>query len=100
MVALLCAALTSAGPAPETHTVIIKDLAFSPASLTIAPGDTVRWSNEDNRDHTVVASDGSFSSGNIAPGDSYSFRFRTKGDFAYACSLHPRMKGSVTVSDR
>lgn len=76
----------------------IKDLAFSPSSLTVAPGDSVRWTNEDTRDHTVVASDGSFSSGNIAPGESYTYRFKTAGEYPYACTLHPRMKASIVVA--
>jgi plastocyanin len=82
---------------PVTVHVNIKGMKYDPASVTIKAGDTVTWTNGDQRDHTVVASDGSFSSGNIGPGATYSFAFSKAGKFEYACSLHPRMKGVVEV---
>ena len=82
---------------PVTHSVGIKGMKFTPVSLTIKAGEVVVWENADQRDHTVVAADGSFNSGNIGPGASFSFTFAKKGKFEYACSLHPRMKGVVIV---
>ena len=83
-------------PASEVS-VEIKDFAFNPATLTIAAGTTVTWTNNDTTAHTVTAADGSFDSGNLAPGDSFSFTFEDAGTFDYVCSYHPNMQGSVEV---
>jgi plastocyanin len=82
---------------PATVNVAIKGMKYTPASVTIKAGDNVVWTNADQRDHTVVAGDGSFSSGNIGPAATFSFAFTKPGKFEYSCSLHPRMKGIVIV---
>lgn len=82
---------------PVTHTVNIKGMKFAPVSLTIKAGDSVTWENNDQRDHTVVAADGSFTSGNIGPGANFTTAFAKAGKYEYACSLHPRMRGVVIV---
>ena len=81
----------------EKHTVTMRDKKYAPASLTIKAGDTVVWTNNDEHDHTVVAEDKSFKSGNIGAGDSFRHQFESKGKFSYSCSYHPRMKGTITV---
>ena len=60
-------------------------------------GDTVRWSNDSVRVHTVTAVDGSWASPRIVVNDSYSHEFDTPGTVAYYCSLHPVMRGEVDV---
>lgn len=82
---------------PQRVSVSIRDMAYSPASVTVKVGDTVVWTNRDDQDHTVNARDGSFSSGNLKPGDTFTHRFAKAGKYAYSCSLHPRMKGTVVV---
>ena len=67
------------------------------AQLEIAVGDTVVWKNADDRDHTVVAKDNSFKSGNLSKGDKFEQTFTKAGKYSYACSYHPRMKGVVIV---
>jgi plastocyanin len=47
--------------------------------------------------HTVVSDDGKFNIGNLQHGDSGSMVFNQVGTYAYHCSIHPSMKGSVTV---
>jgi plastocyanin len=71
--------------------------AFSPKSITISVGDTVRWDNKSSaaEGHTVTG-DG-LDSGTLKKGDSYSFKFKKAGTFKYDCAIHPDMKGSVTV---
>src|SRR5438046_2742192 len=61
-------------------------------------GGTITWSNQGSQGHTITASDGSFDSGIVAPGASATLEFDTPGIFAYICSLHPWMKGTVVVS--
>ena len=52
---------------------------------------------DDNRDHSVVAGDGSFKSDNLRSGESFTFKFEKAGKFAYGCGYHPRMKGNIAV---
>ena len=77
--------------------VSIKNFAFTVTTLKIGAGVTVKWTNNDGTSHTVTADDGSFNSGNIAPGGSFTKKFNTKGTFAYHCSIHPMMTASVVV---
>jgi plastocyanin len=77
--------------------VTIKGFAFDPASIEVAAGSTVTWTNQDSTAHTVTADDGSFESGNIANGASFSQTFNTPGTYAYHCSIHPNMKATVVV---
>lgn len=69
---------------------------FRPASVTIARGTVVKWVNRDSQDHTSTG--GSWDSGIISPGDSFRKRFRHRGTFAYSCTIHPSMMGSITVT--
>jgi hypothetical protein len=75
----------------------IRDGTFAPA-LTVAAGTTVTWTNEDWAPHTATAEDGSFDSGRLNQGDSFDQTFDEPGTFAYHCSFHPGMMGSVVVT--
>jgi plastocyanin len=86
-----------AGEKAAKHSVTIKDMKFDPDTLEIAPGQTVVWTNQDDRDHTVSAKDGSFKSDNLSKGDTFEHVFKKAGKFSYACSYHPRMKGTIVV---
>ena len=92
--------LAAAGKPQPPQAVTIDNMQFSPSMVNVKVGDTVTWTNNDDRDHTVVATDGSFRSENLHPGASYSYQFTKAGKFAYACSYHPRMKGIVSVADK
>jgi plastocyanin len=65
----------------------------------VPTGGTITWSNQGSQGHSVTASDGSFDSGIVAPGTSATIEFDTPGVYAYVCTPHPWMKGSVLVSD-
>ena len=82
---------------PAKHDVTIKDMKFDPETLQIAPGETVVWTNRDDRDHTVTARDGSFKSENLSKGDTFEHVFKKPGKFRYSCSYHPRMKATIEV---
>src|SRR3954453_14220435 len=82
----------------DHHEVSISGMKFDPDKLEIKPGDTVVWTNADDRDHTVTAKDGSFKSDNLGKGDTFEHKFTKAGKFTYACSYHPRMKATVIVS--
>ena len=77
--------------------VSIEDFYFEPTDAAIQPGDTITWTNEGNHPHTVTADDGSFDSGTLQPGESFSHTFQNPGMVTYHCSIHPFMTGSVSV---
>ncbi|KOX48190.1 MULTISPECIES: cupredoxin domain-containing protein [Streptomyces] len=89
----------SRSPASAGTQVTIKDFTFQPASLTVSPGAKVTVVNKDSTTHTLTASKGgSFDTGDIAPGRSATFTApSTAGDFPYTCTIHPFMKGTLTV---
>ena len=80
-----------------THTVTIRNFAFEPATLTVAAGDTVTFTNADGAPHTATASSGAFDTGRLTTGQSKAFRFPGAGAHDYICSIHPRMKGRIVV---
>lgn len=86
-------------PTPTTVTVRLANRAYSPASISVATGDTVVWTNADKDPHTVTDRSGGFDSGTFNPGASYRRTFTSPGTFTYFCDLHPSMVGSVTVSN-
>jgi plastocyanin len=75
----------------------IKTFAFSPQEITVAPGTTVTWVNEDQTAHNVVSGDGKFASSGLDTDDRFTFKFEHDGDFTYVCALHPHMIGKVHV---
>ena len=78
--------------------VTIANFAFAPASLTVKVGSTVTWTNKDSATHTVAWDDGSQGSGSLtADGAPYTQTFATAGTFAYHCSIHSSMKGTIVV---
>lgn len=92
------ASTSNTGTAPAGHAVVtIKDFSFSPATVTVPVGTRVVWQNKGKATHTVTFDDGSVTSPDIAPGASASHVFSSPGTFAYHCSHHPQMKGTVIV---
>lgn len=86
------------GPQSGTADVSMSGFAFSPASVTIAKGATVRWTNLDPAPHTVTADDTSqFASGTLAQNEKFEHKFDTPGTYTYHCSIHTDMKGTVIV---
>ena len=71
--------------------------AYSPNPIVLAVGGTATWKNNDNVAHTASANDGTWDSGSIAPGASFSRTFPAAGSFPYKCTFHPGMVGTVTV---
>ena len=84
-------------PPPSTASVTIADRAFAPASIEVAAGGTVEWTNADGEGHTVSATGGAFESGIMPEGAVFTQVFETPGVFDYVCAIHPEMRGTVTV---
>ena len=85
------------GTASAQASVTISDFQFTPPSVTVKVGGTVTWTNNGPSTHTVTADDGSFDSGNLNAGKTFSHTFQTAGTFSYHCSIHPFMKAEVVV---
>ena len=83
---------------PTANQVTIQNMAFSPATLTVTAGTTVKWTNKDAYTHTVTSDTGVFDSGSISGNGVYSYTFNTAGTFAYHCTIHPTMKAQVIVT--
>ena len=79
--------------------VTIDNFSFTPATITVAAGSTVRWTNRDDIPHTVVSDDNgaTFKSKALDTDDNFAFTFSKPGTYSYFCSLHPKMKGQVVV---
>ena len=91
---------TAAAPPSQaggTYTVEIADFAFSPATLTIVAGESVTWTNADQVVHTATSGSGAFDSGDLDPGESFTFTFTTPGTYDYICTPHPSMIGRIVV---
>lgn len=80
------------------NSISIANLAFSKPALTVAVGTTVTWMNNDNVTHTVTSDNGTFDSGNLNPGSSFSYTFNTAGTYSYHCKIHTYMTGVITVA--
>lgn len=90
-----CSNSTSAPPANE---VFIQNMAFSPATITVTAGTTVKWTNKDGVTHTVTSDNALFDSGNITTNGVFSFMFMTAGTYNYHCSIHTSMVAKVIVN--
>jgi plastocyanin len=77
--------------------VTIADFHFSPSATTVHVGDTITWTNDGPSAHSATASDGSFDTGVLQKGQSGSHTFTKAGTFAYVCTIHPFMHGTIVV---
>ena len=93
----LSLAVAAPGALAADQDVAMSGFAFSPATVTVTEGDTVTWSNSDAVAHTATAEDGSFDTGSIGGGSSDFVTFDAAGTFAYHCTIHPSMTGTVVV---
>jgi len=102
-VAILSVILTAlawamhAAVAEPTVEITIDNFTFTPATVTIEAGTTVKWLNRDDIPHTVVAKSLAFKSRALDTDDSFAQRFNEVGEIDYFCSLHPHMTGRVIV---
>src|ERR687894_3063355 len=72
-------------PVQDARSVGVGDNFFDPPDAAIEPGSTITWTNNGALPHTVTADDGSFDSGVLNPGDSYTVAFDGQGTATY-CS--------------
>ena len=87
---------------PGTNEIFMQNIAFSPASKTVAVGTTIKWINKDNATHDVISGtpgnpSGLFSSGDMGANAKFTFTFSQAGTFPFFCSHHAGMTGTIIV---
>ncbi|MBH8578164.1 cupredoxin family copper-binding protein [Nostocaceae cyanobacterium CENA369] len=105
--------LSSCSPNPKTTsqppqtrqqtadtTVKIRNFKFEPANLAIAVGKTVQFINVDEEPHTATAMDGTFNSKALDTNQTWNYTATKPGTYPYICSVHPFMKGTLTVTNK
>ena len=84
-------------PAAAVTEVKVDNFSFSPATVTVAVGATVQWTNRDDIPHNVVSTEKVFKSKVMDTDEKFSYTFTKPGTYSYFCSIHPHMTGTVVV---
>lgn len=100
----ITAADTGMGSPGDEVTVMVQDSRFQAKEVTVKVGTTITWVMDANFPHTVTADDGSFDSGRLGSGDTFTITFDEVGEFPYYCAFHggpggSGMAGTVTVTE-
>jgi plastocyanin len=90
-------AMDGMGGADGGAAVSIQFAAFAPTQNDVLAGDTVSWTNDSVRIHSVTADDASFTSALLPSGMQFTHRFDAPGSYLYHCTLHPFMRGDIEV---
>jgi len=83
--------------------VDIIGFVFEPEALTVSAGSEVTFTNLDSFSHTATAGSAAsptpeaFDSGPLRQDESFAFLFEEAGEFAYYCTIHPNMEGTIVV---
>lgn len=97
--ALVALGACASAIAAELVVVGQKDRRFSADSVTIAAGDSIRFTNDDPFIHQLYAEGPgfSFNTGEQPTGVPVDVAFPVAGSFQVLCMIHPRMRLTVTV---
>jgi plastocyanin len=88
----------SASRKVQMQQIEIRNFAFAPATLTVPAGTRVVWTNQDEEPHVITSAGSLFaSSKGLDTSDSYAVTFSKPGTYAYYCSIHPMMVGTIIV---
>jgi plastocyanin len=95
---------TASSSIPSNSTVVkivanVGSNSYNPNPVEVKVGETVTWTNDDSVIHTATSTDGTFDSGIMRNGQSFSYTFDTVGEYPYYCTLHPNMVGTVVVTE-
>ena len=77
--------------------VRVDNFTFGPDALTVPVNSTVTWVNKDDLPHVIASNDGVFKSKALDTDDKFSYTFTKPGTYAYFCSIHPKMVGTIVV---
>jgi plastocyanin len=74
--------------------IVMRDACFEGTAHITETGSTVTVTNDGNLAHNITAVDGSFASGLLQPGESFTFRVGAPGAVPFYCTLHGSATGS------
>jgi plastocyanin len=88
----------ASGSSSGGSSITISNFMFTPMSLSVSPGATVKVTNKDSATHTLTATGGQFNTGNITQNQTKTFKAPTKaGTYHYICNIHQYMMGTIIV---
>ena len=79
-----------------THRVLMENVAFAPAEITVRVGDVVEWVNRDFVAHTATADNAGWDV-DLSPGATGRVTLNRPGEASYHCRYHPNMTGRIVV---
>jgi len=85
--------------AANGNTIVIRDFAYSPDSLSPARGVTITVTNSDDAAHTLTADDGAFDTGDLGDGGTETITVEEPGRYEYHCEIHDYMTGVLEVGE-
>jgi plastocyanin len=89
---------SGSGSPVKGTSITISNFMFSPMSLSVAPGATVKVTNKDSATHTLTANDNAFNTGDITQNQTKTFKAPMKpGTYSYICNIHQYMMGTIIV---
>jgi plastocyanin len=94
---LACLIAPQPGRSDSAANVKIDNFSFGPATLTVAKGTAVTWTNQDDIPHSIVLAALGVHSKAFDTDGRFTYQFDKTGTFAYVCGLHPAMHGAVVV---
>ncbi len=87
----------SAEKSESSADIKIVNSSFKPATYKIKKDDRIIWQNQDTTVHTITSDTGTFDSGNLDQGKTFTQKFEFKKTIPYHCKIHPNMKAEITV---
>ena len=89
---------TPAAAKGEVVVIKMKNFAFEPKDATVQVGQKVKWVNEDDAPHNVVAeNDDDLKSETFGKGKTFEYTADERGQIEYVCTLHPQMTATLNV---
>lgn len=101
-----CTPVTPPQPQTGVTDVSMQNIAFVPKIVTIKPGESVRWTNQESSpiQHTTTSGDPGaanvgalWDSEILNPGASFTHKFDEAGEFTYYCGVHPQQMRDAKV---
>ena|SRR5690349_9479482 len=84
----------------KQNTIVIKDFAFDPQTITVKSGQMITWINRDEEPHTVVSVQKQFKKSSALDTDqSFTITAGAPGTYSYFCSVHPKMTGTIVITN-
>jgi plastocyanin len=78
-------------------TIAIRNYAYEPAAVTVAPGAKITFVNHDQTSHTASSDKPGFDTGTLNSGQTATVRLDKPGTYAYGCQFHAFMRGTIVV---